>query len=165
MNSLLMKKLIIIIVSLIVSMPLFSQHSEIKVNGLILGATYTESQITDSLGAPSRITPPNEDFPDWITYWYFDSLAGKENEFTLINNSLEQIVIRGNNIKLNNSLGVGMSTSAVNQMGGIIFNVKPNLFYWAPSEEYKSIGYAIIHFNPSNQKITLIDVSTTSDFM
>jgi len=160
-----MKKLIILVVSLIVSMPLFSQYSEIKVNGLILGATYTESQITDSLGAPSRITPPNEDFPDWITYWYFDSLAGKENEFTLINNSLQQIVIRGNNIKMNNFLGVGMSTSAVNQMGGIIFNVKPNLFYWAPNEEYKSKGYAIIHFNPSNQKITLIDVSTTSDFM
>lgn len=160
-----MKKIKLIIISLIVSMPLFSQYSEIKVNGLILGATYTESQITDSLGAPSRITPPNEDFPDWITYWYYDSLAGKENEFTLINNSLQQIVIRGNNIKLNNFLGVGMSTSAVNQMGGIIFNVKPNLFYWAPSEEYKSIGHAIIHFNPANQIIIAIGIESNSDFM
>ncbi len=165
MNSLLMKKFIIIIVSLTLSIPVFSQYSEIKVNGLILGATYTESQLTDSLGAPSRITPPNEDFPDWITYWYYDSLAGKENEFTLINNSLQQIVIRGNNIKLNNFLGVGMSTSAVNQMGGIIFNVKPNLFYWAPSEEYKSIGHAIIHFNPANQIIIAIGIESYSDFM
>ena len=160
-----MKKLIIIIVSLIVSMPLFAQYSEIKVNGLILGATYTESQITDSLGAPSRIIPPNQDFPDWVEYRYLNSVIGNESAFLLIDGSLQQFCIRNNNFKLNNYLEVGMDISMVNQMGGVIYNSTSDLFYWAPSEAYKSIGYAIIHFNPSNQKITLIDVSTTSDFI
>ena len=155
----------LIIVSLTLSIPVFSQFSEIKVNGLILGATYTESQITDGLGAPSRIIPPNQDFPDWVEYRYLDSVIGNESAFLFIDGSLQQFCIRNNNFKLNNYLEVGMDISMVNQMGGVIYNSASDLFYWAPSEEYKRIGYAIIHFNPSNQKITLIDVSTKSDFI
>ncbi len=160
-----MRKLIIIIVSFIVSIPVFSQYSQIKINGLILGATYTDSQLIDSLGAPSRILPIDPDFPDWVEYRYLRNTTGNESAFLFIDGSLQKFCIRDTTFKLNNYLEVGMDIAMVNQMGGVIFNLASDLFYWAPSEEYKSIGYAIIHFNPSNQKITLIDVSTKSDFI
>ena len=90
----------LIIVSLTLSIPVFSQFSEIKVNGLILGATYTESQITESLGAPSRIIPPNQDFPNWVEYRYLNSVIGNESAFLFIDGSLQQFCIRNNNFKL-----------------------------------------------------------------
>lgn len=160
-----MRKILSIIVSLIVSAPLFSQYNAITVNGLKLSFTFIEAQLIDSLGVPSIIDYGENIFQGWVTYKYADNTTGRNNDFLFIDGSLQQFHIRSNNFKLNNFLEVGMDISAVNQMGGVIFNSKTDLFYWAPSEEYKNTGYTIIHFNPVNQKITTISVTTTSDSM
>ncbi|MPM06750.1 hypothetical protein SDC9_53053 [bioreactor metagenome] len=66
---------------------------------------------------------------------------------------------------MNNFLEVGMDVSAVSQLGGVIFGVEPDLFYWAPNEEYKTIGFVTIFIDTATQKIKLISATTTSDFM
>jgi len=160
-----MKKILFIIVSLFVSANLLAQYDTIKVNGLVLGGDYTEAQIIDSLGTPTTIIPDDLDFPGWIEYRYTDSSTGLFNDFLFIDGSLQRIAIRGKDFKLNNFLEVGMDASAVTQMGGVIFEIKSDMFYWAPSEEYKEIGHVTIYIDTATQKIKLIGVEANSDFM
>ena len=160
-----MKKTLFLIAALFVSATLFAQHDTIKVNGLILGGSYTEAQIIDSLGVPSTIGENDPNFEGWITYRYIDSFTGLFNDFLFIDGSLQSFAIRGKDFKLNNFLEVGMDVSAVSQMGGIVFGVELDLFCWAPSEEYKRIGYVTIFIDTATQKIKLIGADTTSDVM
>jgi len=164
-NSIIMKKTLFLIAALFVSATLFAQHDTIKVNGLILGGSYTEAQIIDSLGVPSTIVENDPDFEGWRTFLYPDNTTGDNNEFLFIDGSLQKFVIRGKDFKLNNFLEVGMDVSAVSQMGGVIYEVHPHRFFWAPSEEYKRIGYVTIFIDTATQKIKLISATTTSDFM
>jgi len=160
-----MKKTLFLIAALFASATLFAQHDTIKVNGLILGGSYTEAQIIDSLGVPSTIVENDPYFEGWTTYRYIDSFTGLFNDFLFIDGSLQSFAIRGKDFKLNNFLEVGMDVSAVSQMGGIVFGVEPDLFFWAPSEEYKKIGHVTIFIDTATQKIELISATTTSDFM
>jgi hypothetical protein len=160
-----MKKTLFLIAALFVSATLFAQHDTIRVNGLILGGSYTEAQIIDSLGIPSTIGENDPNFEGWRTFLYPDNTTGDNNEFLFIYGSLQKFVIRGNDFKLNNFLEVGMDVSAVSQMGGIVFGVEPDLFFWAPSEEYRRIGHVTIFIDTATQKIELISATTTSDFM
>ena len=59
---------------------------------------------------------------------------------------------------VNNYLGVGMDSSALNLMGGLLIQGKsPGVYYWVPSENYfNETGYLIIHTDVSTNKITLI---------
>ena len=160
-----MKKTLFLIAVLFVSATLFAQHDTIKVNGLILGGSYTEVQIIDSLGVPSTIVENDPYFEGWRTFLYQDNTTGDNNEFLFIDGSLQSFTIRGKDFKLNNFLEVGMDVSAVSQMGGVIYEVHPHRFFWAPSEEYKRIGYVTIFIDTATQKIELISATTTSDFM
>ena len=160
-----MKKTLFLFAALFVSATLFAQHDTIKVNGLILGGSYTEAQIIDSLGVPTTIIANDPNFEGWIEYRYIDSVTGLFNDFLFIYGSLQSFAIRGKDFKLNNFLEVGMDVSAVSQMGGIVFGVEPDLFFWAPSEEYKKIGHVTIFIDTVTQKIELISATTTSDFM
>jgi hypothetical protein len=164
-HYIIMKKILFLIAALFVSATLFAQHDTIKVNGLILGGSYTEVQIIDSLGVPSTIVENDPYFEGWRTFLYQDNTTGDNNEFLFIDGSLQKFVIRGKDFKLNNFLEVGMDVSAVSQMGGIVFGVEPDLFFWAPSEEYKKIGHVTIFIDTVTQKIELISATTTSDFM
>jgi len=160
-----MKKTLFLIAAIFASATLFAQHDTIKVNGLILGGSYTEAQIIDSLGVPSTIVENDPDFEGWRTFLYPDNTTGDNNEFLFIDGSLQSFAIRGKDFKLNNFLEVGMDVSAVSQMGGVIYEVHPHRFFWAPSEEYKRIGYVTIFIDTATQKIELISATTTSDFM
>ncbi len=160
-----MKKILFVILSLFVSANLLAQYDTIKVNGLVLGGDYTEAQIIDSLGTPTTIIANDPDFEGWVTYRYTDSSTGLFNDFLFIDGSLQSVAIRGKDFKLNNFLEVGMDASAVTQMGGVIFGIEPDLFYWAPSEEYKEIGHVTVFIDTATQKIELISATTTSDFM
>jgi len=160
-----MKKILFIIVSLFVSANLLAQYDTIKVNGLVLGGDYTEVQIIDSLGTPTTISANDPNFEGWVTYRYTDSFTGLFNDFLFIDGSLQSVAIRGKDFKLNNFLEVGMDASAVTQMGGVIFEIKSDMFYWAPSEEYKEIGHVTVFIDTATQKIELISATTTSDFM
>ncbi len=160
-----MKKILFIITALFVSVTLFAQHNSIKVNGMEISYCFSEAQIIDSLGIPTTIIPDDLDFPGWIEYRYTDSSTGLFNDFLFIDGSLQKIAIRGKDFKLNNFLEVGMDASAVTQMGGVIFGIEPDLFCWAPSEEYKNIGCVTIYIDTATQKIKLIGVEANSDFM
>ncbi len=160
-----MKKTLFVIVALFVSATLVAQNDTIRVNGLILGGSYTEAQIIDNLGVPSTIISNDPNFEGWIEYRYTDNVTGLFNDFLFIYGSLQSFAIRGKDFKLNNFLEVGMDVSAVSQLGGVIFGVEPDLFYWAPSEEYKTIGYVTIFIDTETQKIKLIGADTTSDIM
>ncbi len=160
-----MKKILFIIVSLFVSANLLAQYDTIKVNGLVLGGDYTEAQIIDSLGTPTTIIANDPNFEGWVEYRYIDSSTGLFNDFLFIDGSLQSVAIRGKDFKLNNFLEVGMDASAVTQMGGVIFEIKSDMFYWAPSEEYKEIGHVTVFIDTATQKIELISATTTSDFM
>ena len=160
-----MKKTLFEIVALFVSATLFAQNNSIKVNGLEISYCYSQTQIIDSLGATSTIIENDPDFEGWRTFLYPDNTTGDNNEFLFIDGSLQSFAIRGKGFKLNNFLEVGMDVSAVSQMGGVIFEVQPHRFFWAPSEEYKTIGYVTIFIDTATQKIKLISATTTSDFM
>jgi hypothetical protein len=160
-----MKKTLFLFAALFVSATLFAQHSSIKVNGLEISYCYSQAQIIDSLGIPSTIGENDPNFEGWTTYRYIDSFTGLFNDFLFIDGSLQSFAIRGKDFKLNNFLEVGMDVSAVSQMGGIVFGVEPDLFFWAPSEEYKKIGHVTIFIDTVTQKIELISATTTSDFM
>jgi len=164
-HYIIMKKTLFLIAALFVSASIFAQHDTIRVNGLILGGSYTEAQIIDSLGIPSTIIENDPVFEGWRTYRYTDSFTGLFNDFLFIDGSLQRFAIRGKDFKLNNFLEVGMDVSAVSQMGGVIYEVHPHRFFWAPSEEYKRIGYVTIFIDTATQKIKLISATTTSDFM
>ena len=160
-----MKKILFIITALFVSVTLFAQHNSIKVNGMEISYCFSEAQIIDSLGTPTTIIANDPNFEGWVEYRYIDSSTGLFNDFLFIDGSLQSVAIRGKDFKLNNFLEVGMDASAVTQMGGVIFGIKSNLFYWAPSEEYKNIGCVTIYIDTATQKIKLIGVEANSDFM
>ena len=160
-----MKKILFIITALFASVTLFAQHNSIKVNGMEISYCFSEAQIIDSLGIPTTIIANDPNFEGWVTYRYTDSFTGLFNDFLFIDGSLQSVAIRGKDFKLNNFLEVGMDASAVTQMGGVIFGIEPDLFYWAPSEEYKKIGHVTIYIDTATQKIKLIGVEANSDFM
>jgi hypothetical protein len=164
-HYIIMKKTLFLIAALFVSATLFAQHSSIKVNGLEISYCYSQAQIIDSLGVPSTIAENDPYFEGWRTFLYPDNTTGDNNEFLFIDGSLQSFAIRGKDFKLNNFLEVGMDVSAVSQMGGVIYEVHPHRFFWAPSEEYKRIGYVTIFIDTATQKIKLISATTTSDFM
>ena len=160
-----MKKILFIITALFASVTLFAQHNSIKVNGMEISYCFSEAQIIDSLGTPTTIIANDPNFEGWVEYRYIDSSTGLFNDFLFIDGSLQSVAIRGKDFKLNNFLEVGMDASAVTQMGGVIFGIEPDLFYWAPSEEYKKIGHVTIYIDTATQKIKLIGVEANSDFM
>jgi len=160
-----MKKILFIITALFVSVTLFAQHNSIKVNGMEISYCFSEAQIIDSLGTPTTIIANDPNFEGWVEYRYIDSSTGLFNDFLFIDGSLQSVAIRGKDFKLNNFLEVGMDASAVTQMGGVIFEIKSDMFYWAPSEEYKEIGHVTVFIDTATQKIELISATTTSDFM
>ena len=149
-----MKKIIYsLIFSLFAFSNLYSQHTSIEANGLELGQTYTDSQIRDSLGAPTSIIPPseNDDVLGVTTYLY------NNNVFTFQDGVLILFVIRTSQFKLNNCLTVGINFATTSQMGGILTSADFGVYYWSPNENYRSqIGYVTIKYNTSDNAIISI---------
>ena len=138
---------------------LYSQHTSIKVNGLELGQTYTDSQIRDSLGIPTSVIPPSEDdvVPGVTVYLY------NNNVFIFQNGTLTDFAIKSNQFKINNYLTMGMNFSAITQMGGILTPSNTfGLYYWYPDENYRTQkGYAKIRVNTIDNKILSINIESS----
>lgn len=136
------------------SISIYSQNCTITINGLSLSASYSGAQITAALGIPTNIRypSPDDDIPEMTEYHYGSS------EFVFQAGDFIYFTIRDTLFKVNNYLGVGMDSSALNLMGGLLIPGKsPGVYYWAPSENYyNETGYLIIHTDVSTNKITLI---------
>ena len=153
-----MKKLILLTVLFISSTAVFAQLYPFKVNGLTLGEKYTTEQIIAALGQSPKID--NESLiPGWVSYRYFDSETGEPNDFLFIYNYFQVFDIRGKDYKLSNLLEIGMDASVIESMGGVIYGVEPDMFYWAPSVDKKGKEFLKIFRDPVTNKITLISAN------
>ena len=141
-----------LIFSLFAITNLYSQHTLIKVNGLELGQTYTDSQIRDSLGNPTSVlTGSDDDTPGVITYLY------NNNWFTFQNGVLILFVIKTSQFKLNNFLNVGMNLNVTSQMGGVFTPFNSGAYCWYPNENYRSqVGCVTIQYNTLDNAIVSI---------
>ncbi len=159
-----MKKLILLTVLFISSTAVFAQLYPFKVNGLTLGEKYTTEQIIAALGQSPDID--DEDvIPGWVSYMYVDSKTGRRSyEFLFIHNYFQVIDIGGKDYKLSNLLEIGMDASIIESMGGVIYGVEPDMFYWAPSVDKKGKEFLKIFRDPATNKITLISAIIYDDF-
>ena len=153
-----MKKLILFLIFALCSISTYSQHSTITINGLSLSASYSGAQITAALGIPTNIRypSPDDDIPEMAEYHY------RSSEFVFQTGDFIDFTIRDTLFKVNNYLVVGMDSSALNLMGGLLIPGKsPGVYNWAPSENYfNETGYLIIHTDISTHKITMISGET-----
>ena len=153
-----MKKLILLTVLFISSTAVFAQLYPFKVNGLTLGEKYTTEQIIAALGQSPDID--DEDvIPGWVSYRYVDNKTGKPNDFLFIYNYFQVFDIRGKDYKLSNLLEIGMDASVIESMGGVIYGVEPDMFYWAPSVDKKGKEFLQIFRDPATNKMTLISAN------
>ena len=66
-----MKKLILTLSTLLVTISSYGQHQTISVNGIELDTKYTQSHIYKILGTPKSIEP-NASEP-WVSWYYFNN--------------------------------------------------------------------------------------------
>ena len=151
-----MKKLILTLSILLITIVSYSQHHIISVNGIELDKKYTQSQIYNILGTPKCIEPNASD--QWVSWYdYNNSSFGFSNEdWELLNG-----IIKDTTYKVNNYLTVGMHSDSINAMKGYlkygeIYGDKFNM-YWAPSKEYRdNVAYIQIIINKQTKIIEMI---------
>ena len=66
-----MKKLILTLSILLITIISYSQHQTISVNGIELDKHYTQSQIYNILGTPKSIKP--NEFDAWYSRYYYNN--------------------------------------------------------------------------------------------
>ena len=151
-----MKKLVLTLSILLITIISYSQHQTISVNGLELDKKYTQSQIYNILGTPKSIEP-NEDAP-WCAYKYNNSyFSFKYDDYVLINGIIKDTIY-----KVNNYLTVGMHSDLIKAMKGyLIEDIDDDTIYmyWAPSKEYRdNVGYIKIIINKQTKIIEMISL-------
>ena len=151
-----MKKLILTLSTLLITIISYGQHQTISVNGIELDKKYTQSQIYNILGTPKSIEP-NEDAP-WCAYKYNNSyFSFKYDDYVLINSIIKDTIY-----KVNNYLTVGMHSDLIKAMKGyLIEDIDDDTIYmyWAPSKEYRdNVGYIKIIINKQTKIIEMISL-------
>jgi len=146
-----MKKLLLILSLLFISLSLYSQNTSIKVNNLEIGQVYTDTQIRSSLGVPtSIILPSSDDDVQNITVYNYNNDA-----FSFMEGEFISFGLRDTTFSVNGFLKVGDSMTKLNQMAGVLTTTEtPYINEWSPSAQYRSDkGYLNIYFIISTQKI------------
>ena len=155
-----MKKLILTLSILLITIISYGQHQTISVNGIELDKKYTQSQIYNILGTPKSIKP-NASEP-WVSWYDYNnsSFAFGHEVWDLLD-----FTIRDTIYKVNNYLTVGMHSDSINAMKGYlkygeIYGDKFNM-YWAPSKEYRdNVAYIKIIINKQTKIIKMISLLT-----
>ena len=154
-----MKKLILTLSTLLITIISYGQHQTISVNGIELDKKYTQSQIYNILGTPKSIKP-NESEP-WLSWYYYNnsSFAFGHEDWELLD-----CKIKDTTYKVNNYLTVGMHSDSIKEMKGyLIEDIDDDeiYMYWAPSKEYRdNVAYIQIMINKQTKIIEMIVLMT-----
>ena len=157
-----MKKLILTLSILLITIISYGQHQTISVNGIELDKKYTQSQIYNILGTPKCIEPYESE--PWVSLCdYNNSSFAFGNEYW----DLLAFIIKDPIYKVNNYLTVGMHSDSIKTMKGYVAYEESKSFkdtiymYWAPSKEYRdNVGYIQIIINKQTKIIEMIGVET-----
>ena len=160
-----MKKLILTLSILLITIISYGQHQTISVNGIELDKHYTQSQIYNILGTPKSIKPDESE--PWLSWYdYNNSYFAFSNEDW----ELFTFTIKDPIYKVNNYLTVGMHSDSIKAMIGYLTPEKnadedSSFLYWAPSKEYRdNVGYIQIWVNRKTRKIEMISLVTQEMF-
>ena len=155
-----MKKLILTLSILLITIISYSQHQTISVNGIELDKKYTQSQIYNILGTPKSIK--TDEYDAWCSWYSYNnsSFCFKANDWVLLD-----FLVKDPIYKVNNYLTVGMHSDSINAMKGYLtygsIDDKTIHMYWAPSKEYRNnVGYIRIHINKQTKIIRMITLVT-----
>ena len=154
-----MKKLILTLSILLITIISYGQHQTISVNGIELDKKYTQSQIYNILGTPKSIKP--NEFDAWYSRYYYNnsSFAFGHEVWDLLD-----FTIRDTIYKVNNYLTVGMHSDSIKAMKGyLIEDIDDDTIYmyWAPSKEYRdNVAYIQIIINKQTKIIKMIGLLT-----
>ena len=155
-----MKKLILTLSILLITIISYGQHQTISVNGIELDKKYTQSQIYNILGTPKSIEP--DEFGPWCAYKYNNSyFSFKYDDWVLVDGLIKDTIY-----KVNNYLTVGMHSDSIKAMKGYLTPEKnadedSSFLYWAPSKEYRdNVAYIQIWVNRKTRKIEMIGLLT-----
>ena len=150
-----MKKLILTLSILLITIISYGQHQTISVNGIELDKKYTQSQIYNILGTPKSIEP-NASEP-WISWYDYNnsSFAFGHEDWDLL-----AFIIKDTTYKVNNYLTVGMHSDSIKAMKGyLIEDIDDDTIYmyWAPSKEYRdNVAYIQVMINKQTKIIEMI---------
>ena len=154
-----MKKLILTLSILLITIISYGQHQTISVNGIELDKKYTQSQIYNILGTPKSIKP--NEFDAWYSRYYYNnsSFAFGHEDWDLL-----AFTIKDTTYKVNNYLTVGMHSDSIKAMKGyLIEDIDDDTIYmyWAPSKEYRdNVAYIQIIINKHTKIIKMISLLT-----
>ena len=154
-----MKKLILTLSTLLVTISSYSQHQTISVNGIESDKKYTQSQIYNILGTPKSIEPDESE--PWLSWYYYNnsSFAFGHEDWELLD-----CKIKDTTYKVNNYLTVGMHSDLIKAMKGyLIEDIDDDTIYmyWAPSKEYRdNVAYIQIMINKQTKIIEMIVLMT-----
>ena len=154
-----MKKLILTLSILLITIISYGQHQTISVNGIELDKHYTQSQIYNILGTPKSIKP--NEFDAWYSRYYYNnsSFAFGHEDWDLL-----AFTIKDTTYKVNNYLTVGMHSDSIKAMKGyLIEDIDDDTIYmyWAPSKEYRdNVAYIQIIINKQTKIIEMIGLLT-----
>ncbi len=153
-----MKKLILSLSTLLITIISYSQHQTISVNGIELDKKYTQSQIYNILGTPKSIKPDESE--PWFSWYYYNnsSFAFGHEDWKLFSFTIKDTIY-----KVNNYLTVGMHSDSIKAMKGYVTYEESKSFkdtiymYWAPSKEYRdNVAYIQIIINKQTKIIEMI---------
>ncbi len=157
-----MKKLILTLSILLITIISYSQHQTISVNGIELDKKYTQSQIYNILGTPKSIEPDESE--PWFSWYYFNNsyFAFGHEDWKLFSFTIKDTIY-----KVNNYLTVGMHSDSIKAMKGYVTYEESKSFkdtiymYWAPSKEYRdNVAYIQIMINKQTKIIEMIVLMT-----
>ena len=155
-----MKKLILTLSILLITIIIYGQHQTISVNGIELDKKYTQSQIYNILGTPKSIKPDESE--PWFSWYYFNNsyFAFGHEDWKLFSFTIKDTIY-----KVNNYLTVGMHSDSINAMKGYLKygNIYDDeiYMYWAPSKEYRdNVAYIQIIINKQTKIIKMIGLLT-----
>ena len=153
-----MKKLILTLSILLITIISYGQHHIISVNGIELDKKYTQSHIYNILGTPKSIEP--DEFGPWCAYKYNNSyFSFKYDDWVLVDGLIKDPIY-----KVNNYLTVGMHSDSIKAMKGyLIEDIDDDTIYmyWAPSKEYRdNVAYIQIIINKQTKIIKMISLLT-----
>ena len=154
-----MKKLILTLSILLITIISYGQHQTISVNGIELDKKYTQSQIYNILGTPKSIEPDESE--PWFSWYYFNNsyFAFGHEDWKLFSFTIKDTIY-----KVNNYLTVGMHSDLIKAMKGyLIEDIDDDTIYmyWAPSKEYRdNVAYIQIIINKQTKIIKMIGLLT-----
>ena len=154
-----MKKLILTLSTLLVTISSYGQHQTISVNGIELDKHYTQSQIYNILGTPKSIK--TDEYDAWCSWYSYNnsSFCFKADDWVLRDFTIKDTIYKDNNY-----LTVGMHSDSINAMKGYLTDevIDDEIYmYWAPSKEYRDkVGYIRIYINKQTKIIRKISLQS-----